>query len=113
VSTPEPSEPFFTITDQAAAQIRGSAQQDTLPPSALRIAATLKPDGGIDYRMGFDEPGADDLSFQTARITVLIAPTDKALLQGATLDYVEIEPGNHRYIFLNPNDTHYRPPVEE
>ncbi len=113
MSTPEPSEQFFTITEPAAAQIRSAAQQGAMPQSALRIAATLKPDGGIDYRMGFDEPGADDLSFQIAEITVVIAASDKSLLQGAILDYVEIEPGNHRYIFLNPNDTHYRPPVEE
>jgi iron-sulfur cluster assembly protein len=28
------------------------------------------------------------------------------------MDYVEIEPGQFRFIFLNPKDPHYTPPTE-
>jgi len=34
------------------------------------------------------------------------------LLDQATMDYVEIEPGQFHFIFLNPKDPNYRPPCE-
>jgi iron-sulfur cluster assembly protein len=32
------------------------------------------------------------------------------LLNGTTIDFVEIEPGKHHFIFMNPNDANYTPP---
>jgi Fe-S cluster assembly iron-binding protein IscA len=32
-------------------------------------------------------------------------------MEGATLDYVEIEPETWQFIFLNPNDANYSPPA--
>ncbi len=29
---------------------------------------------------------------------------------GATLDYVELQPGQHHFIFMNPNDPDHAPP---
>jgi len=43
---------------------------------------------------------------------VVYSPDDAPLLQGATLDYVELESGQSDFIFLNPNDPHYVPPQE-
>ena len=37
--------------------------------------------------------------------------TSKILLEGTTLDYVELEPGEHQFIFMNPNDANYTPPA--
>ena len=34
------------------------------------------------------------------------------MLRGATLDFVELEPGDFQFIFLNPNDPNYVPPVK-
>ena len=103
---------MFTLTRAAARQIRPTAATSDTEELALRIAASRTGDGGIDYRMGFDDVGVDDTLLSTNGVDVAIASADKALLNGTVLDYVEIEPGDHRFIFLNPNDPHHRPPIE-
>ena len=103
---------MFTVTKAAAKQIRRSAADGDSEELALRIAASRTGDGGIDYRMGFDDVGVGDTLLSTGGVDVVIAAADKALLNGTVLDYVEIEPGNHRFIFLNPNDPHHRAPTE-
>ena len=103
---------MFTVTRAAAKQIRRSASSADTEELALRIAATRAGDGGIDYRMGFDDVGVDDTLVSTNGVDVVIAAGDKVLLNGTVLDYVEMESGDHRFIFLNPNDPHHRPPTE-
>ena len=103
---------MFTVTKAAAKQIRRSAASGDTEELALRIAASRAGDGGIDYRMGFDDASAGDTLLSTNGVDVVIAAADKALLNGAVLDYVEMEPGDCRFIFLNPNDPHHRLPVE-
>jgi iron-sulfur cluster assembly protein len=44
-------------------------------------------------------------------VAIIIAPSHVNALRGATMDFVEIEPGQHRFIFLNPNDPEYSPPT--
>ena len=103
---------MFTVTKAAAKQIRRSVVSGDTEELALRIAASRTADGGIEYRMGFDDVGAVDALLSTNGVDVVIAAADKELLNGTVLDYVEIEPGDHRFIFLNPNDPHHRPPAE-
>ena len=103
---------MFSVTKAAAEQIRKSAEQGNMGDLALRIAATKKPDGSLDYAMGFDEPGEEDIELNSEGVKVLIAPQHVPLLNGATLDYVEMEPGTFSFIFLNPNDANYSPPKE-
>ena len=103
---------MFTVTRAAAKQIRSTAASGDTEELALRVAVSRTGDGGIDYRMGFDDVGVDDTLLSTNGVDVVIAAADKTLLSGTVLDYVEIEPGDHRFIFLNPNDPHYRPPAE-
>ena len=43
---------------------------------------------------------------------MIIAQNDKPLLNGVVLDYVEMSPGEFQFIFMNPNDPHYVPPVD-
>lgn len=101
---------MFTLTPQAANEIRRSIQQGDHTGLALRIAASRMPDGGIDYRLGFDQIGEHDTHLTSEGIDLVIAKQDLALLNGAVMDFVEIEPGQFRFIFLNPNDSHYTPP---
>ena len=103
---------MFTVTRAAAKQVRRSAASGDTEELALRVTASRAGDGGIDYRMGFDDVGVDDTLLSTNGVDVVIATADKALLSGTVLDYVEIEPGDYRFIFLNPNDPHHRPPAE-
>ncbi|MGC1952410.1 MAG: iron-sulfur cluster assembly accessory protein [Gammaproteobacteria bacterium] len=101
---------MFTLTPQAAIQVRRSIQQGDHGGLALRIAASRMPDGGIDYRMGFDEIGEQDTHVTSEGIDIVIAKPDLMLLNGAVMDFVEIEPGQFQFIFMNPNDSHYTPP---
>ena len=103
---------MFTVTRAAAKQVRRFAASGDTEELALRVTASRAGDGGIDYRMGFDDVGVDDTLLSTNGVDVVIATADKTLLNGTVLDYVEIEPGDHRFIFLNPNDPHHRPPAE-
>ena len=71
----------------------------------LRIAARSLPDGGIDYGMGFDEQREFDLELVTQGVNILIGPASRALLEGVTLDFVELEPGQLHFIFIPPEVT--------
>ena len=104
---------MFTVTKAAASQIRDSAHSNDSEELALRVAATRKSDGAIEYQMGFDEVGVEDVLLNSRGVAVVYTSTQKELLNGTVLDYVEIEPGEFRFIFMNPNDPHYRPPSED
>lgn len=94
---------FFIVTPQAAEQIKIAAQQgETAAEPTLRIAARSLPDGGIDYGMGFDEQREFDLELVSQGVNILIGPTSRALLEGVTLDFVELEPGQFHFIFIPP-----------
>jgi iron-sulfur cluster assembly protein len=100
----------ITVTEAAARQIGEAAKQGDTQGMALRIAAKRKQDGSIDYAMGFDEAKQDDDRVEVSGIDIVVAPTSSELLNGMTLDFVELEPGTSEFIFLNPNDSHYIPP---
>ncbi len=103
---------MITITQAAARQIRRSADSGNMQELALRIAASRDPEGSIDYQMGFDEIARDDVLVNARGVDVVLRNDDKALLNGLTLDFVELEPGDFQFIFLNPNDPNYQPPTE-
>jgi iron-sulfur cluster assembly protein len=101
---------MIIITPQAAEQIQKSAREHAdLKEVYLRLAARLGDKGAIEYGMGFDDKAADDLEVAALDIKVLISPGSVELLTGATLDYVEINPGELRFIFINPNDPSHQP----
>lgn len=103
------------VTQRAAEQIKKSAGEDqsNAPGQSLRIAAQRKPDRSIDYAMGFDEVGVSDTQYKFYGVDVVIAASSEALLEGATLDFVELEAGDRQFIFLNPNDPNYVAPKED
>jgi iron-sulfur cluster assembly protein len=101
---------MITVTAQAAEQIAKSAQQAGPGEVCLRLAARLDDKGVIEYGMGFDDTADGDTKVATNGITILVSPGSIELLTGATLDYVEINPGEPRFIFINPNDPSHKPP---
>jgi iron-sulfur cluster assembly protein len=105
-----PGRPIVSVTPAAAAQIRESARQSGIESPRLRIAARLTDKREIEYGMGFDEAGEGDLEFASEGVTLLVAPAASELLDGARLDYVELNPGEHRFIFINPNDPSHKAP---
>ena len=101
---------MIKITPAAANQIKLSAQQGGSEGMSLRIAATVNSDDSIHYGMGFDEAKEGDVSFTSEDIEVVIAKISSELLKDTVLDFVELEPGKHQFIFMNPNDPDYVPP---
>jgi len=103
---------MITITPAAAAQIKLSADQGKAEGMSLRIAATRNDDNSIHYGMGFDDSKEDDVTITADDIEIIISPSSAVLLKDTTIDFVELEPGKFQFIFMNPNDPNYKPPVE-
>jgi iron-sulfur cluster assembly protein len=95
---------MFKMTPAAAEQIRVAAEmQDDNP--CLRVAAKIDDDGQMSYGMGFDEERENDLILDCEGVQLLISPHSQELLDEATLDFVELRPGEFQFIFINPNDS--------
>lgn len=103
---------MITLTPAAIEQVKLAAEQSNAAGLALRLAARKNPDGSMEYGMGFDEPTDDDLLFKFKEVEVVFGGEYGPLLNGTTIDYVEIEPGKFHFIFMNPNDANYQPSGE-
>lgn len=101
---------MFTLTPAAAAQIRRSAEQQS-GSSALRVAAKHGEAGQVVYGMGFDDERENDLVVDCEGVTVLIAPLSQPLLDAATLDFVELTPGEFQFIFVGAQEA--PPPAQK
>jgi iron-sulfur cluster assembly protein len=94
---------MFRLTPAAAQQIRSAAE--TQPDAAtLRVAAKIDEEGELVYGMGFDEERENDLVVESEGITLLISPRSQELLDEASLDFVELRPGEFQFIFINPKE---------
>ena len=96
---------MITITPSAAQQIRIAATRSDCDEMGLRIAVRRDADGSLHYAMGFDEARNDDMIVSSEGIALVVAPAQRELMDGMTIDYVEFEAGDFRFIFINPNDT--------
>lgn len=96
--------PLITVTPDAARQIGAAAGSSDASGLALRIAASREADGSLDYAMGFDNVRKGDIAFTSEDVPLVVAVEHRELLAGMTLDFVEYEPGDFRFIFINPND---------
>lgn len=89
---------MITLTPGAAEQIRRAAGE-AQGPVILRVAARSLADGAIDYGIGFDEWRSGDLRVVSEGVFLVVAPSSRPLLEGVTIDYVEMAPGDFRFIF--------------
>lgn len=90
---------MIEITPAAAEQIR-AALRDAGEGVALRVAARRRADGETEYGMGLDERREQDEEFVTeSGITLLVSPPSIEAVTGTVIDYVEIEPGDLRFVF--------------
>jgi len=104
------------VTQAAANQIKKSALESKLDNTPLRIAATRNADSSIHYGLGFDDIGngdEKDHSFESNGVEIIVADSSFELLKGTTIDFVELEPKQYHFVFLNPNDPNYSPPTED
>ncbi len=89
---------MFVLTAAAAEQIARAAQEQPDNPP-LRVAAKFDDDGELVYGMGFDHARDDDIQVESEGLRILIAPRSQTLLDSATLDFVEIQPGEFQFVF--------------
>lgn len=102
---------MISLTPSAIEQIKQSIEQGENASIPLRIAIKTQDDGSFHYAMGFDEqrlPGDNFVNIDD--ISLVVSQASKDYAEGMTIDYVELEPGQWQFIFLNPNDPTYVPP---
>jgi iron-sulfur cluster assembly protein len=95
---------MFTLTTSAAQQIQQAAASSGAQEMALRIAAKIDPDGSKQYGMGFDDPTEEDMKLDLKGVAVVIAGESQVLLADTVLDYVELNPGEFNFIFIDARD---------
>jgi len=93
---------MIKITDSAAAQIRVANNNPDVFDMILRVAAYQEDDGSANFGMGFDQEREADEHLVVNGIELLIAASSTPYLQGVTLDFVEMSPGDMRFIFIPP-----------
>lgn len=101
---------MFAITENAAEQILKQIENENAQKLGLRFAATFSEDRTIQYIMGFDEIKGSDRPHTISGIKVLMDDETTTLMDEARLDFVELEPGDFQFIFINPLDPSYVPP---
>ena len=92
---------MFTLTPSAARQIQEAANASGAQEMALRVAAKIDAEGEMQYGMGFDDPTEEDMKLDLHGVAVVIADESQALLFDTVLDYVELEPGEFNFIFMD------------
>lgn len=92
---------MLNITPAAESQIKAVLTEQDEENLHLRIAARQTPQG-IEFGMGLDEVREQDMNFHCDGFEVLVGPSSRDLLIGVTLDYVEYQPGDYRFIFIPP-----------
>lgn len=103
---------MITVSPTAATQIQYAASQSKAEELALRLAVQQKSDNSFHYIMGFDDKRAeDDLEVESEGVQLVINAESQKLAAGLKIDFIELE-GKMEFIFLNPNDPAYSPPVE-
>jgi iron-sulfur cluster assembly protein len=95
---------MITLTAGAAEQVRRAAAGSGADGMGLRVAAKVAADGTVDFGLGFDQLRANDLEVECEGVTVYVAPPSQDLLRGVVLDFVEMEPGDFRFIFTVPQE---------
>lgn len=104
---------MIQLTEPAANQIRQQLDSDPEGKGlALRLAVKTGDDGAFQYAMGFDKAVEDDIKTRHFGVTCVAGVEYTELLHNCTVDYVELEPGQWSFVFLNPNDPAYVPPGE-
>ena len=95
---------MLTLTPSAAQEILAAAARSNAAGMALRVAARQIAGGAIEYGMGFDEERDDDEPAEFGGLKVVVASPSLPLLEETVLDFVEIEPGRHDFIFIPPTE---------
>lgn len=91
---------MFSLTSAAAKQIQQAADASGAIEMALRVAAKKDADGALQYGMGFDDPNDEDMKLDLQGVAVVINGASQELLFDTVLDFVELNPGEFNFIFM-------------
>ncbi|MEK9774958.1 MAG: hypothetical protein VW339_02240 [Quisquiliibacterium sp.] len=103
---------MFRLTSAAAQQVIAAADQAGMTEPLLRVAARAsEKEGSIEFGLGFDDRREQDEEFVCDGVIVLVSPPSRAALEGVVLDYIEVSPGEFRFVFQHaaPDDPGSQP----
>ena len=96
---------MISVTESAARQIHIAAADSGAEGMSLRVAAHYDDAAReIQYGIGFDEPREDDEHVEAHGVNLLVSPLSKEAVDDVTIDYVEVGPGDFRFVFIHPDD---------
>jgi iron-sulfur cluster assembly protein len=95
---------LVTMTPAALAQLRAALAATDDPELGLRAAARRTASGEVEYGMGIDEPREQDEQIEIDDgVRVLVSIASRDLIAGTEIDYVEVMPGEFRFVFVHPD----------
>ncbi|NTV96283.1 MAG: iron-sulfur cluster assembly accessory protein [Thiobacillus sp.] len=94
---------MINLTETAAQQIAEAAKQSGADNMSLRIAARVNDAGMLEFGMGFDDERNNDTSIVSNGVTLLVNESSVGYLNGVTIDFAEVAPGESRFVFMMPN----------
>jgi iron-sulfur cluster assembly protein len=91
---------MIQLTPAAVRQILAAADEAGMEEALLRVAARTDGEGGaVEFGMGFDDRREQDEEILCDGVIVLVSPPSRAALEAVILDYVELSPGEFRFVF--------------
>ncbi len=103
---------MFTVSPEAAAQIKVSLIETDVEGQPLRVAVEKNEAGEFHYQMGFDDSKKyGDAHFVSEGVKLVVDAGSASLVDGMMIDYIELD-GTMEFVFMNPNDPNYKAPQE-
>jgi iron-sulfur cluster assembly accessory protein len=78
---------MIQLTPRAANQVRTMREGADAPAARLRLFIENGGCSGLQYGMSFDEPKADDASFESEGVAIVVDPKSLEHLDGTTVDF--------------------------
>jgi iron-sulfur cluster assembly accessory protein len=78
---------MILLTERAANQVRAMRAGASAPGGRLRLFVENGGCSGMQYGMSFDEPKADDASFESEGVAIVVDPKSLQHLDGTTVDF--------------------------
>ena len=92
---------MFTLTSAAAQQIRPAADASSRRHLALWLTVNVDAKGGLQHRLGFDQPADADLMRNLAGVNIVIGTDKLDMLDQPEQDCLEIPGGEFNVIFAD------------
>jgi iron-sulfur cluster assembly accessory protein len=78
---------MIVLTSRAANQVRTMRSGSETPGGRLRLFVENGGCSGMQYGMSFDEPKAEDASFESEGVAIVVDPKSLEHLDGTTVDF--------------------------